>query len=203
MPRSPLTDQYQRVMSLVQQIHDLPEDERDFILDLFVPLPEQEQVTKAAKKKSAKKSNKSIPLCNVCGYSESSIVHKQESGLSDFHPFQSPSKKSTRATGLQSQLSENRKQRQAGAANTPASHHGDGLPESRCTVIRGDLGGTTCGLLVDHNVHQMTSVRGYHPFVGPSDVASAGATSSPTSAKDDSYAVNSETGKGSASVAGD
>ena len=58
MNRSPLTEQYQRVMSLVEQLHELPEDERNFILDLLVPLPEQSEVKKATKRAS-KKSGKS------------------------------------------------------------------------------------------------------------------------------------------------
>lgn len=57
MPRSPLTEQYQRVMSLVDQLHQLPEDERNFVLDLFAPLPTEPE--KSAAKKSKKKSTKS------------------------------------------------------------------------------------------------------------------------------------------------
>ena len=61
MPRSPITEQYQRLMSLVEQLHGLPEDERNFVLDLFVPLPEPEQVEakpKRGRKKGAKGASK-------------------------------------------------------------------------------------------------------------------------------------------------
>lgn len=53
MPRSPLTEQYQRVMSLVEQLHALEPDERNFILDLLVPEPEP---AKKPQKKSSKKT---------------------------------------------------------------------------------------------------------------------------------------------------
>lgn len=58
MPRSPITEQYQRLMLLVEQLHALPEDERNFVLDLFAPLPEPEQ-KKPAGKKASKRSSKS------------------------------------------------------------------------------------------------------------------------------------------------
>lgn len=59
MYRSPLTEQYQRVMSLVEQLHALPEEERNFILDLMVPLPEPEPEAKKSKRKrvTAKQSH--------------------------------------------------------------------------------------------------------------------------------------------------
>lgn len=53
MPRSPLTEQYQRVMSLVEQLHALEPDERNFILDLLVP---ESEPVKKPQKKSSKKS---------------------------------------------------------------------------------------------------------------------------------------------------
>lgn len=53
MPRSPLTEQYQRVMSLVEQLHALEPDERNFILDLLVP---ESEPVKKSQKKSSKKS---------------------------------------------------------------------------------------------------------------------------------------------------
>lgn len=56
MPRSPLTEQYQRVMSLVEQLHALAEDERNFILDLLVPQAEAEQPVKKPRKKASKKA---------------------------------------------------------------------------------------------------------------------------------------------------
>lgn len=87
--------------------------------------------------------------------------------------------KSKRATGMQAQLNT----RLAARDRQPDD-------DDRCAVLRGDLGGTVCGLLPDHNVHHLESVRGYHPFV-----ATAPTAGSPSSANgaDGNSTVNSET----------
>lgn len=116
MPRSPLTERYQRVMSLVEQLHALEPDERNFILDLLVP--EAEPAKKSQKKSSKKrvgkgggggKSQRASTLAEkiqgtvsgktgsgfcvykpasgtVCNEVESNSVH-HDTIYTDYHPF--------------------------------------------------------------------------------------------------------------------
>lgn len=90
MPRSQLTEQYQRVMSLVEQLHALAEDERNFILDLLVPLPEQPEVKKPTKRASKKSSSpqREYDHCLRCGTTKRDSSHKDTSSP-DYHEFQS------------------------------------------------------------------------------------------------------------------
>lgn len=51
MPRSPLTEQYERILTIIDEINSWPDDERNFLLDRLDPKEE----VKAVKKKSSKK----------------------------------------------------------------------------------------------------------------------------------------------------
>jgi hypothetical protein len=107
--RSPITGILQRAMALVDQINSLPQEEKDLVLDLLVPEPEQEVKVKKTRKKRTPKAEKrglpqtqagdlllpptldgkidAEPICGACGNAEDYQDHFKPSP--HYHPFQS------------------------------------------------------------------------------------------------------------------
>ncbi len=56
MPRSELSETYDRPMNIVGQLLGLNEEERGFVLDRVAPMPEPEQAAKKSRKKTGRKS---------------------------------------------------------------------------------------------------------------------------------------------------
>lgn len=134
MPRSPLTEQYQRVMSLVEQLHALEPDERNFILDLLVPEPEpvskpQKKSSKKAAGKGGGKSKHASSLAEKVGGTLASIA-KTAGGSDD------------NARKVIDTMD---------AGSSP-----------RCQFTRYD--GKLCLLLPDHNIHHLATHPEYHEF---------------------------------------
>lgn len=112
MPRSQLSETYDRLMSLVGQLLGLNEEERNFVLDRVAPLPEPEKKpTKRTSKKSNKSASKSArgqsissairgtasrtitgPACSTCGNVEDHPDHDTAHYLSahEFDAGKSP-----------------------------------------------------------------------------------------------------------------
>lgn len=69
MPRSPLTELYQKVNALVDQIHALPEDERNLLFDFLFPEPiaESKPKKKSGRKSASKASSKSARAQSLSG----------------------------------------------------------------------------------------------------------------------------------------
>lgn len=155
MPRSPLTEQYQRMMSLVEQLHALEPDERNFILDLLVPEPEP--VSKPQKKSSKKAArSRAVSFCGKCGTPEDRPAH-HDRATSDYHKFV-PSLKSTRASGMAAQLNKQLDRRRKATPN-------DNGDDGRCTFRFED--GSICDQKADVNIHHLSTWAHYHPFASP------------------------------------
>lgn len=136
------------VQPLVEQFNALDDGDKLTFLDLVDPLPDK--LTHSHKqKKSSKKS--------AGGGGGGKSKHASSLG-------QQIQKRQRRTTADGSD--DDNRFDGAGAQAARAEFLGE-----RCTVLRGDLGGTTCGLLPDHNVHHLESVRGYHPFVSTAQAA--------------------------------
>jgi hypothetical protein len=69
MPRSELSDTYDRLMGIVGQILGLNEEERGFVLDRVAPMPEAEQSKKPKRKppKGGSKSGSKSPRASNLG----------------------------------------------------------------------------------------------------------------------------------------
>lgn len=138
--RSQLTEQE---LTLADALRTATEAERELLVESLIP---QKQAKKTITTRKAEH-------CAACDYTKRHQVHKDVS-RSDYHEFQSSKPKSAHAKSISSAIQ-----------RTPKSKVDD--EDERCTVLRDD--DKICGLLPDHNVHHMTSARGYHPFVSAAD----------------------------------
>jgi len=114
--RSPITELVQRVSALAEQIHALPEDERNYLLDLLIPevtvKPKAKQKrksgtksTRATKLGEQLKTNLSQreakePICAICGNMEDYVDLSQPSP--QYHPFQAQPLATVTAAGATS-----------------------------------------------------------------------------------------------------
>lgn len=165
MPRSQLTEQYQRVMSLVEQLHALAEDERNFILDLLVPLPEQPEVKKAAKRASGNSSLRckaELLDGSTCHMVKTHSIHAADNREPDAHKFL-PKKSSKSA------LKSPRGQSLSNAIQRTPKTKVDDDEEVRCTYQYPKdspiNAGQSCNMEQSFAVHDFSmGYAGYHEF---------------------------------------
>lgn len=144
MPRSPLTEQYERILTIIDEINSWPDDERNFLLDRLDPKEE----VKAVKKKSSKKS------AGKGGGGKSKHASSLESAIKGTTGDVTESLTGVEAKGTVGQLG--------------VKIEEDGVLSSggnRCQFKRED--GRTCMLLPDHNIHHLTTAREYHYYFAP------------------------------------
>jgi hypothetical protein len=117
MPRSPLTDLINKVDSLIDEVHGLPEGGYDLFLDRLLPEVEVEKPKRGRKKKSASGRKPGLPQsqeaasseassdlrCDVCGNTADHSDH--DSTYLSSHPFaRTAGKKSSRKGAGQSSI---------------------------------------------------------------------------------------------------
>lgn len=136
-------------VALLNTLREMPEIVRGvFAETLGLPVK--------AKAKATTKQRK-VEHCHVCDRSGRAAVHK-DTGLSDYHQFQSSKPKSPRAQSLATAIQQ-----------TPKSQVvGDGSDGPLCGV---------CGHTEDYEDHQQPSPH-YHPFASPSPAPTAAGRSS-------------------------
>ena len=145
MPRSPLTEQYQRIMSVVDQIHSWSEDERNFLRDLFWPEQSQPATKKKPKKRSTSTSSKSARAAGMAAQLNRNLDQRR---------------KAEKCTLANCDMLEHH----------PIHHNKDSKGYHPFTTVRinvdsdGDDKCSKCGNGPDSNFHHLANLPGYHPF---------------------------------------